>query len=94
MLVSLTALVEDVSVRVDVDLAHGRPDKTIVIGVPEQLAMETMQKVQQTILSRGFSLPAGRVVVSISPAVERSFPAINAAIADALLMASGQVRRR
>jgi predicted ATPase with chaperone activity len=93
MLVSVATQVEGVAVHVDVDLAPTEKEKVIVLGYPENLAPELISRAEQAILSHGFRVPTGRVVVSFSPAIETSSSELDKALADALLMASGQLPR-
>jgi predicted ATPase with chaperone activity len=92
MLVQVETRVEGVAVHVEVDAGPGSP-RTVIIGVPAEQASELMLRVQRIMTGRGYQLPAGRTVVTVNPGVERESQTLDLAIADGLLMATGQMPR-
>jgi magnesium chelatase family protein len=80
-------------VRVEADSAPGTPGFAI-IGLPDRALGEARERVRAAILNSGFSYPAGRLLVNLSPAdVRKAGPSFDLAIALALLGMDEQVRR-
>jgi magnesium chelatase family protein len=78
-------------VRVEVDVHRGLPSFAIV-GLPDAALRESRERVRAALINCGFEFPLRRVVVNVGPAsVRRSSPALDLAIAAALLGASGQL---
>jgi hypothetical protein len=91
MLVTTTAQINGgVLLHVDVDWQPLGPRKTLVLGVPESLAAGMIRRIEQLVLDRGCRFAEGRLVVSISPAVEKGSDELDAAIVEAILKAIGQ----
>ena len=85
--------IEGYVVRVEADSAAGTPAFTI-IGLPDRALGEARERVRAAILNSGFSYPAGRLLVNLSPAdVRKAGPAFDLAIALALIGIDEQVER-
>jgi magnesium chelatase family protein len=85
--------IEGYVVRVEADSAPGTPGFAI-IGLPDRALGEARERVRAAILNSGFSYPAGRLLVNLSPAdVRKAGPSFDLAIALALLGMDEQVRR-
>ncbi len=77
--------IEGYVVRVEADSAAGTPGFSI-IGLPDRALGEARERVRAAILNSGFSYPAGRLLVNLSPAdVRKAGPAFDLAIALALM---------
>ncbi|MBV8602529.1 MAG: hypothetical protein JO359_13275, partial [Candidatus Eremiobacteraeota bacterium] len=80
-------------VRVEADSAPGLPGCAI-IGLPDRAVREARERVRAAIFNSGFLYPAGRLLVSLSPAdIRKEGPAFDLAIALALLGIDEQVDR-
>ncbi len=80
-------------VRVEADSAAGTPAFSI-IGLPDRALGEARERVRAAILNSGFTYPAGRLLVNLSPAdVRKAGPAFDLAIALALIGIDEQVQR-
>jgi magnesium chelatase family protein len=80
-------------VRVEADSAPGSPNLTI-IGLPDRALNEARERVKSAIFNSGFSYPAGRLLVNLSPAdVRKEGPSFDLPIALALLGIDEQVDR-
>ncbi len=80
-------------VRVEADSSPGTPAMAI-IGLPDRALSEARERVKSAIFNSGFSYPAGRLVVNLSPAdVRKEGPSFDLAIALALLAIDEQVDR-
>ena len=83
--------VEGLIVRVETDASPGTPGLCI-IGLPDRSLKESADRVRSALINSGFLLPAGRLLVSLSPAdVRKEGPAFDLPIALALLARDGQV---
>ena len=80
-------------VRVEADSSPGSPALTI-IGLPDRALAEARERVKAAIFNSGFSYPAGRLLVNLSPAdVRKEGPSFDLPIALALLGIDEQVDR-
>ena len=80
-------------VRVEADSSPGSPTLTI-IGLPDRALAEARERVKAAIFNSGFSYPAGRLLVNLSPAdVRKEGPSFDLPIALALLGIDEQVDR-
>ena len=85
--------IEGYVVRVEADSAPGTPGFAI-IGLPDRALGDARERVRAAILNSGFSYPAGRLLVNLSPAdVRKAGPSFDLAIALALLGMDDQVAR-
>ena len=78
-------------VRVEVDLGNGLPKFTIV-GLPEAVVKESRERVRSAVTNCGFSWPAGRITVNLSPAdLPKEGGRFDLPIALGILVALGEV---
>lgn len=85
--------IEGYVVRVEADSAPGSPVFAI-IGLPDRALNESRERVKAAIFNSGFSFPAGRLLVNLSPAdVRKEGPAFDLPIALALLAIDEQLDR-
>ena len=78
-------------VRVEVDVHRGLPGFSIV-GLPDTAVREARERVRAAIVNCGFEFPLRRITVNLAPAsLRKAGPALDLAIAAALLAASGQL---
>jgi magnesium chelatase family protein len=84
--------VEGVPVRVEVDVAFGLPNLTIV-GLAGNVVQEARERVRSAIRNTGYEVPARRITVNLAPAdLPKQGTSYDLAIATGILAASGQVR--
>lgn len=78
-------------VAVEVHCGNGLPQFTLV-GLAEAAVRESRERVQAALANCGYSVPAGRIVVNLSPAdLPKEGGRYDLAIAMGLLAASGQI---
>lgn len=78
-------------VTVEVHCGSGLPQFTLV-GLAEAAVRESRERVQAALVNSGYSVPAGRIVVNLSPAdLPKEGGRYDLAIAMGLLAASGQI---
>jgi magnesium chelatase family protein len=79
-------------VWVEVDLRAGLPAFTIV-GLGDTAVRESRDRIRSAILNSGFEFPGKRITANLAPAsLRKAGPGFDAALALAVLAASGQVR--
>lgn len=84
--------VEGVPVRVEVDVAFGLPNLTIV-GLAGNAVQEARERVRSAIRNTGYEVPARRITVNLAPAdLPKQGTGYDLAIATGVLAASGQLR--
>jgi magnesium chelatase family protein len=80
-------------VWVEVDIRSGLPTFTIV-GLGDTAVRESRDRIRAAILNSGFKFPDGRITANLAPAsLRKAGPGFDAAVALALLAASGEVPR-
>ena len=80
------------AVWVEVDIHPGLPSFTLV-GLGDAAVRESRERIRAAIQNSGFEFPARRITANLAPAfMRKEGPGFDAAIALALLTASGQVR--
>jgi magnesium chelatase family protein len=78
-------------VWVEADIRSGLPAFTIV-GLGDTAVRESRDRIRSAILNSGFRFPEGRITANLAPAfLRKAGPGFDAALALALLAASGQV---
>ena len=78
-------------VWVEVDIRAGLPSFTIV-GLGDAAVRESRDRVRSAVLNSGFDFPARRITANLAPAfLRKAGPGFDAALALAVLAASGQV---
>ena len=77
----------------DADVSDGSP-ATSVTGLPDLVVRTTIDRVRAAIVNAGYSWPAARLSVVVSPAAGTSSSGCDLAIAVAILAAAGAVPRR
>lgn len=83
--------VDSVGVTVEADLRPGLPSFTVV-GMPDRAVSEARERVRAAVANAGFQFPLRRLVVNLAPAaLRKEGPALDLAIAGAVLGASGQL---
>ena len=80
-------------VTVEVDIRSGLPAFTIV-GLADAAVREARERVQAAILNSGYDFPVRRITANLAPGdVPKAGPALDLALACAILAASGQLPR-
>ncbi len=81
-------------VTVEVDIRPGLPALTIV-GLADAAVRESRERVRAAILNSGYEFPARRITVNLAPGdVPKAGPALDLALACALLAASDQIPKQ
>ncbi|MHA6484415.1 YifB family Mg chelatase-like AAA ATPase [Paenibacillus sp. strain BS8-2] len=84
--------VEGRGISVEVDIANGLPQVSIV-GLPDPAVRESVERVRAAIKNSGFQFPMERITVNLAPAdLRKEGTAFDLAIAAGILIASGQLQ--
>jgi len=79
-------------IRVEVDVHRGLPNFQIV-GLPDTAVREARERVRAAVVNCGFDFPLQRITASLAPAdLRKAGPAMDLALATALLGASGELK--
>ncbi|WNS44773.1 YifB family Mg chelatase-like AAA ATPase [Paenibacillus sp. MMS20-IR301] len=83
--------IEGVMIGVEVDLANGLP-QTSIIGLPDSAVREAVERVRAAVKNCGYSYPQQRVTINLAPAdLRKEGSAFDLAIALGILTTSGQL---
>src|SRR4028119_1543140 len=83
--------VEAITITVEVNWMATGKDYTIV-GLPDNAVKESLQRVESTIKTIGYTMPRTRIVVNLAPAdIKKSGTAFDLPIALGILAASEQI---
>ena len=86
--------VEAISITIEVNWMATGTDYMIV-GLPDNAVKESMQRVESTIKTNGFTMPRTRIVVNMAPAdIKKSGSAFDLPIAIGVLAATEQIENR
>ena len=86
--------VEAISITIEVNWMATGTDYMIV-GLPDNAVKESMQRVESTIKTNGFTMPRTRIVVNMAPAdIKKSGSAFDLTIAVGVLAATEQIENR
>ena len=86
--------VEAISITIEVNWMATGTDYMIV-GLPDNAVKESMQQVESTIKTNGFTMPRTRIVVNMAPAdIKKSGSAFDLPIAIGVLAATEQIENR
>ncbi|GAF09669.1 Mg(2+) chelatase family protein [Paenibacillus pini JCM 16418] len=84
--------IDGVIIQVEVDLANGLP-QTSIIGLPDSSIREAVERVRAAIKNCGFTFPMQRVTINLAPAdLRKEGTAFDLAIALGILTTSGQIK--
>ena len=83
--------VEAITITIEINwMATGT--QTVMVGLPDNAVKESIQRVESSIKTNGYSMPRTRVVVNLAPAdIKKSGTAFDLPIAIGLLAANEQI---
>jgi len=86
--------VEAISITIEVNwMATGKD--YMIVGLPDNAVKESLQRVESTIKTNGYTMPRTRIVVNLAPAdIKKSGTAFDLPIAIGVLAASEQLRHK
>lgn len=82
--------IEGVICEVEVDVARGGFEKTLVVGLPDAAVKESTERVKSAIINSGYKYPKTQSVVNLAPAdIKKEGPAFDLPIALGMLLGNG-----
>ncbi|HXH60748.1 MAG TPA: ATP-binding protein [Fimbriimonadaceae bacterium] len=86
--------IDALPVVVEVDLQGGQPF-FVMVGLPDKAVQESQERVYTAVRNSGLSFPSSRIVCNLAPGdIRKEGPALDLAIAVAILATNGQVPTR
>jgi len=82
--------IEGIICEVEVDVARGGFEKTVVVGLPDTAVKESIERVKSAIVNSGYKYPRTQSLVNLAPAdIKKQGPAFDLPIALGMLAGSG-----
>ena len=80
--------IDPVACEVEVDVADRGLAKTTIVGLPDAVVKESIERVRSAIVNSGYSYPMSRMLVNLAPAdIRKEGPSFDLPIAVGLLLA-------
>ncbi len=84
--------IEGVICEVEVDVARGGFEKSMIVGLPDAAVKESTERVKSAIINSGYKYPKTQSLVNLAPAdVKKAGPAFDLPIALGMLIGQGAV---
>ncbi len=84
--------IEGVICEVEVDVARGGFEKSIVVGLPDTAVKESIERVKSSVVNCGYSFPKTQSLINLAPAdVKKVGPAFDLPIALGILIGEGTI---
>jgi magnesium chelatase family protein len=81
--------IEGVICEVEVDVARGGFDKTMIVGLPDAAVKESSERVRSAIVNSGYKFPKTQSLINLAPAdIKKEGPAFDLPIALGMLLGS------
>jgi magnesium chelatase family protein len=82
--------IEGLICEVEVDVARGGFDKTLIVGLPDAAVKESTERVKSAVINSGYKYPKTQSIVNLAPAdVKKEGPAFDLPIALGMLLGTG-----
>jgi len=82
--------IEGIICEVEVDVARGGFEKTLIVGLPDAAVKESTERVKSAIINSGYKYPKTQSVVNLAPAdIKKEGPAFDLPIALGMLLGLG-----
>ena len=84
--------IEGIICEVEVDVARGGFEKSLIVGLPDAAVKESTERVRSAIVNSGYKYPKTQSLVNLAPAdVKKAGPAFDLPIALGMLIGEGQI---
>ncbi len=84
--------IEGIVCEVEVDVARGGFEKSLIVGLPDTAVKESTERVKSAIINSGYKYPKTQSLINLAPAdVKKVGPAFDLPIALGMLIGSGAV---
>jgi len=82
--------IEGIICEVEVDVARGGFEKSIIVGLPDAAVKESIERVRSAIVNSGYKYPKTQSLINLAPAdVKKAGPAFDLPIAMGMLIGQG-----
>ena len=82
--------IEGIICEVEVDVARGGFEKSLIVGLPDAAVKESTERVKSAIINSGYKYPKTQSLINLAPAdVKKAGPAFDLPIALGMLMGQG-----
>jgi len=82
--------IEGIICEVEVDVARGGFEKSLIVGLPDAAVKESTERVKSAIINSGYKYPKTQSLVNLAPAdIKKEGPAFDLPIALGMLLGSG-----
>jgi len=82
--------IEGIICEVEVDVARGGLEKSLIVGLPDAAVKESTERVKSAITNCGYKYPKTQSLINLAPAdVKKAGPAFDLPIALGMLLGSG-----
>jgi magnesium chelatase family protein len=82
--------IEGIICEVEVDVARGGFEKSLIVGLPDTAVKESIERVKSAIINCGYKYPKTQSLINLAPAdVKKAGPAFDLPIALGMLMGEG-----
>jgi len=82
--------IEGIICEVEVDVARGGFEKSLIVGLPDTAVKESTERVKSAIINCGYKYPKTQSIVNLAPAdIRKEGPAFDLPIALGMLLGSG-----
>ncbi|MCJ7778108.1 MAG: ATP-dependent protease, partial [Sedimentisphaerales bacterium] len=82
--------IEGIICEVEVDVARGGLEKSLIVGLPDTAVKESIERVKSAIINCGFKYPKTQSLINLAPAdVKKAGPAFDLPIALGMLIGQG-----
>ena len=82
--------IEGIICEVEVDVARGGFEKSIIVGLPDAAVKESIERVKSAIVNSGYRYPKTQSLINLAPAdVKKAGPAFDLPIALGMLIGEG-----
>ncbi len=87
--------IEGIVCEVEVDVARGGFEKSLIVGLPDTAVKESIERVRSAVVNSGYKYPKTRSVINLAPAdVKKIGPAFDLPIALGMLLGSNSIQSR
>jgi len=84
--------IDGIICEVEVDVARGGFDKSLIVGLPDAAVKESTERVKSAIINSGYKYPKTQSLVNLAPAdVKKAGPAFDLPIALGMLIGEGAI---
>jgi magnesium chelatase family protein len=87
--------IEGIICEVEVDVASGGFEKSLIVGLPDTAVKESIERVRSAVINSGYKYPKTRSLINLAPAdVKKIGPAFDLPIALGMLIGSNCLQNR